>query len=471
LPIIRLVAFLLPLLFSLLSMKKTISLLVLIFCLHAKAQTWVTIPDTAFVTYLHSIVPGAMQGDSLDVSNPLVTSSTQSINVRAKHISDLTGIQYFTSLTYLDCSQNTLSTLPALANSLTSLRCSNNTLTALPVLPSSLQILFADTNQLYSVPTPLPTGLVSFYVEQNNLTGLPSVMPNSIKYLFCGYNYLDSLPAALPASLIYLYCYHNQLTSLPSVLPNSIKYLACEYNGIGSLPTLPAGLLYLFCYDNQITAIPALPSSIIDLACQYNKLTALPTLPNSLLHLYCFDNHITSLPVLPTGLIDLGCDYNNLTALPALPNTLQYLYCNHNNISCFPLFPNSINPSTFNIASNPFTCLPNYIAAMGVDTLNYPLCATANVNGCAAVSGMDQITLNNEVSLYPNPADRNFTLETTAPSKQILQLFDVSGKLVLSKSIEGKTNIDVTNLSEGVYNLNLTNSTTGTINKRLIIVR
>ena len=55
-------------------------------------------------------------------------------------------------------------------------------------------------------------------------------------------------------------------------------------------------------------------------------------------------------------------------------------------------------------------------------------------------------------------------------SKQTLQVFDVNGKLVLSQTINGKTNIDATNLAEGVYNLSLINAT-GVVNKRLLIVK
>ena len=452
-------------------MKKTITLLSLVLCLQTKAQTWFVVPDTAFVTYLHTIVPGAMQNDSLDITNTLVTTTTHTINVRAKHISNLSGIEYFTSLKNLDCSQNTITALPTLANSLIKLWCSNNALTSLPVLPASLQILFADTNQLNSISTPLPNGLVDFEVANNNLTTLPSVLPNTIKYLICGYNYLDSLPSALPTSLIYLYCYHNQLTSLPTLLPNSIKYLYCEYNGIANLPALPSALLYLYCYDNQIYSIPTLPSSIILLGCQYNRLTALPALPNSLLYLYCFDNHIASLPTLPSSLINLGCDYNNLTSLPPLPNTLQYLYCDHNNISCFPTFPNSINPATFNMSSNPYTCLPNYIAAMSVDTLTYPLCAVGNIHGCPAVTGIT--TFNNQnstIQLYPNPAQNNFTVEVSTNDKQTLSVFDVNGKQVLTQTINGTTNVDASNLNASVYNINITGST-GITNKHLLIVK
>jgi hypothetical protein len=99
-----------------------------------------------------------------------------------------------------------------------------------------------------------------------------------------------------------------------------------------------------------------------------------------------------------------------------------------------------------------------------------PLCAAGNSNGCA-VAGINQITdINNRVNIYPNPSSTNFVIETSNTDKQTLQVFDVNGKLVLTQTINGKTNIDASNLAEGVYNLSLQNST-GVVNKRLVIVR
>jgi|GEM_PF-2847274 len=75
-----------------------------------------------------------------------------------------------------------------------------------------------------------------------------------------------------------------------------------------------------------------------------------------------------------------------------------------------------------------------------------------------------------DLNVYPNPSNSKFTVETNALTKQTLNLFDVNGKLVLSQTINGKTNIDVSNLAEGVYNLSLINQN-GVVNKRLVILR
>jgi hypothetical protein len=78
--------------------------------------------------------------------------------------------------------------------------------------------------------------------------------------------------------------------------------------------------------------------------------------------------------------------------------------------------------------------------------------------------------INNQATIYPNPTSTNFVIETTSTDKQTLQVFDVNGKLVLTQTINSKTNIDASNLPEGVYNLSLQNAN-GVTNKRLVIVR
>jgi PKD repeat protein len=87
------------------------------------------------------------------------------------------------------------------------------------------------------------------------------------------------------------------------------------------------------------------------------------------------------------------------------------------------------------------------------------------------ITGISQITkINNQINLYPNPAQNNFTVEVSTNEKQTLHLFDVNGKQVLSQIINSTTSIDVSNLSQGVYNLSVISSD-GVVNKRLVIVK
>ena len=87
-------------------------------------------------------------------------------------------------------------------------------------------------------------------------------------------------------------------------------------------------------------------------------------------------------------------------------------------------------------------------------------------------TGINQVTGNKyyQVSIYPNPNNGIFVLETNASAKQTLQLFDVNGNLVLTQIISGRSVIDASGLSEGLYNLNLI-SNNALINKRIVIVK
>jgi Leucine-rich repeat (LRR) protein len=428
-------------------MKKRLFIAVATFLLFkTQAQTWVVLPDAHFVTYLHTIVPAAMHGDSLDTSNTLVTTTTHTINVNNKTIANLTGVQYFTSLTYLDCGNNQIASLPALPNSITYLDCSYTFLTSLPALPNSLKY---------------------FNCSNNSLTSLP-VLPNSINYLGCISNSLTTLPT-LPTILDTLLCGANHLTSLPS-LPNSLIYLYCPSNSLTTLPTLPNTLQVLHCEANSLTNLPTLSNSLTFLNCGLNSLSSLPNLPNSLTYLECEDNSLTSLPALPNSLQDLYCNNNSLTSLPALPNSLFYLDFHSNNITCLPIIPSSVPMGGLYMQMNSFNCLPNYTHAMGSDTVTYPLCASGNSHGCP-VAGITAFNAQaSNFQLYPNPAQNNFTIETSYTDKQTISLYDVNGKLILTQSINGTTNFDTSNFMQGVYNICIS-SNQGQVNKRLVVVK
>lgn len=404
-------------------LRKKLLFLLFICVKQINAQSYVLIPDTNFVIYLHALVPAAMHGDSLNTSHPLVTTTTHTINISQSTIRNIFGVQYFSSLT--------------------SLNCSNSPIVNLPTLPATLQSLVLYTDSLTSLPA----------------------LPNSLTYLDCSYNYISNLPV-LPNSITHLDCERNNLTSLQA-LPNSVTFLRCSYNHISSLSALPNSITYLGCSGNQLTSLPALPNTIKELFCDYNSLTTLPTLPDSLQL--------------------LTCEHNQLTSLPTLPKTLNTLFCQNNNIACFPTFPNTFqNPYFmqtgfggsngywvyyFIISPNPYSCLPNYISAMGNDTVTYPLCSSGNSNGCAVATAIEQATsTNQQIIVYPNPASNQFFIETGMADKLITDLYDVNGRHVFSKSVSDKSNIDVTNLNEGIYTLTI-KTTNWVIIKKLVIVR
>jgi uncharacterized repeat protein (TIGR01451 family) len=325
---------------------------------------YVTIPDANFVAWLTETYPTCMNGNDLDTTCINIEQETD-VQVGSLSISDLTGIQYFNNLTFLDCSSNNLTSLPNLPPSIQGLYCNINQLTALPTLPPTLDLLDCSFNNLTNIPE-LPSTLTSFA---------------------CSNNQLDSLPE-LPSMLIGLYCSFNLLTQLPE-LPFALNDVNISNNQLTSLPELPQNIQIILCNNNILTSLPNLPQVLQTLDCSDNQLTELPELPATMHVLTCHNNLLVSLPAIPPLVYAILCNNNQLTSLPELPQ-LQWLQCGNNLITCFPTFPDGIgfSPDNFNISNNPATCLPNYIPAMGAELLAMPLCNISNSNGCEGAASI-----------------------------------------------------------------------------------
>jgi uncharacterized repeat protein (TIGR01451 family) len=344
-------------------MKKMILAFCLLFILsnYTKAQTYVTIPDSNFVDWITSNIPSAMNGNQLNTSDTLVTSLTL-MDVSNDTIYDLTGVEYFTSLQYLNCSFNRLTFLPIVSNTIQTLDVSFNEIDSLLQLPTSLKSFYCGQNSIDTLPS-FPSFIETIDCHNNYLTFLP-VLTDSITTIDCSGNQLTALPT-LPDSLTTLDCSENLLNSLPA-LPSGLITLSCHHNNLSTLPTLPNTILQINCLQNSITTLPALPNSLIDLDCAYNQLSLLPALPNNLMTLTCGGNQLIGLPLLPNSLTILKCYSNQLSSLPNLPNGLIYLDCSQNPLSIgigLPLLPNSI--SYLDCSNNQLTILPTLPNALG----------------------------------------------------------------------------------------------------------
>ncbi|HKC69203.1 MAG TPA: T9SS type A sorting domain-containing protein, partial [Bacteroidia bacterium] len=74
------------------------------------------------------------------------------------------------------------------------------------------------------------------------------------------------------------------------------------------------------------------------------------------------------------------------------------------------------------------------------------------IDTVAHTNGIKQTSfITNTVKVYPNPAQGNFTVEVSNNQKQQLQVLDISGKIVLTQTIQSKTTIDASLFENGVY--------------------
>ena len=233
------------------------------------------------------------------------------INVYSESIQSLKGIEYFTALTYLNCSFNPLTSLDVSKNTaLTYLNCNRNQLTSLDVSKNTaLTELYCTGNQLSSLDVSKNTALTSLDCYLNLLTSIDVSKNTALTYLSCSYNQLTSLDLSKNTALTRLDCYSNQLTSLDLSKNTSLTELFCDGNQFTSLDVSKnTALTRLDCYSNQLTSLDVSKNTALtQLYCYSNQLTSLDLSGcTALTQLYCYQNRIkddcmdalvTSLPI------------------------------------------------------------------------------------------------------------------------------------------------------------------------------
>lgn len=163
------------------------------------------------------------------------------------------------------------------------------------------------------------SALSSLNCTNNNLTALPDKLPIGLKYLNVSYNKITQFKS-LPAGLTRFYCIGNGLLALPE-LPISLQILDCSYNKITVLPQLK-NLTTLFCTNNLLTDLPLLPDRLDGLVCSYNQLKTLPKLPKPLIRISVqYNPDLKCLPLLPEGLVYLDIS-KNIVCLPNVVKNL-----------------------------------------------------------------------------------------------------------------------------------------------------
>ena len=132
--------------------------------------------------------------EDFDTNNDSSLSDTEiaavkKINCFRKRITNLKGIEYFTSLDNLWCAENKLTALDVSKNTaLTDLYCSRNQLTTLDVSKNTaLTDLDCGYNQLTTLDVSKNTALTELSCDNNQLTSL-DVSNTDMKYLYCSGN-------------------------------------------------------------------------------------------------------------------------------------------------------------------------------------------------------------------------------------------------------------------------------------------
>jgi hypothetical protein len=87
---------------------------------------------------------------------------------------------------------------------------------------------------------------------------------------------------------------------------------------------------------------------------------------------------------------------------------------------------------------------------------------------CSMTNGITGFTIEQGITIYPNPTSGQFTFVTNFNDKQTIDLYDVNGRRVFSKSIIGTAEIDTNSLDNGIYTLTIKNNADITFKKLVI---
>ena len=391
---------------------KLLSVLLIFICYLTLSQT-TAIPDAIFEQELvnQGKDTNGMTGDILNADALAVTY----LNVEGLFITDLTGIEAFTSLTYLVCSDNELTTLNVNSNTaLQILQCNGNFLSSLDVTQNTnLLSLNCSFNQISSFDLSQNLLLGTFACTFNPLTDLDVTMNTALLALFCSYTGLSSLNLNENILLEDLICSGNNLTNLVLSDNTALQWLDCSYNNLTSLNL-------------------GLNTLLQDLDCSNNQITTLDLSLNPALYIFkCFSNQLTSL--------DLRNGTNS-----SVPN---------NN------FGFSLNPN--------LTCINVDNAAYSTNTWTSFLDAQMFFSENCSL-GFDEFDFSN-FKIYPVPASNEITIDAKTNVIESITLFDIIGKEIYSFSVDSQIiKIDVSNYTKGNYVLQV-KSDKGILNRKIII--
>jgi gliding motility-associated-like protein len=293
-------------------MKKLILLVLLLANFFGYAQTKILDENFERALITLGIDTGTPDGE---VSTSEVRK-IKSLNIPKNDIFDLTGLEDFISLEYLDCQENKIRNLDLRQNTaLISLVCWGNKITNLNLtLNTALYKLNCDKNLLTSLNVSQNTALKELSCEENQIGSLDLRLNTALTKINCATNQISSLDLRQNTALKELNCTQNLLTSLDVSKNTALISLQCPINSITSLDlTNNTALTFINCFFNKISNLDlSLNTALKDLYCGQNQLIGLDVSNN-------------------TALTIIQCPWNFISNLDLTKNKdLEILDCNNN---------------------------------------------------------------------------------------------------------------------------------------------
>jgi hypothetical protein len=220
------------------------------------AQDIVHIPDANFKKALISNADINTNSDS-EIQVSEAENYAGEISVPNLGITDLTGIEAFTSLTELYCFWNNLTHLDVSKNTfLTLLSCYDNNLFSLNLSNNSaLTYLDCSWNNLTHLDVSKNTALRKLYCDGNNLSSLDVSSNVALEYLYCSYNNLSNLDIQNGKNTILSYSNFRNNLNLNCIQVDDMDYANANFKSkdtwaeystdCGTITGLKSGLAHI----------------------------------------------------------------------------------------------------------------------------------------------------------------------------------------------------------------------------------
>ena len=207
--------------------------------------------------------------------------AVKNMDVRGYAVYGLKGIEYFTELRELDCTNRPIGSLNLSKNTkLEQLRCKNSGLTQLDLSNNpEIAVLDCSNNNLGNLDLSNNTKLENLNCSYDELNELDVKENKELRELICIGNYLKKLDVdvAHKKNLATLKCSSNKLESLIVGENKLLKDLRCDQNQLSQLNLSNLERLEtLFCSDNKLTILNVSNSPVLNnLWYTNNQLTSL----------------------------------------------------------------------------------------------------------------------------------------------------------------------------------------------------
>jgi len=412
----------------------------------------------------------------------------------------------------LECNNNRLTALDVSAcPALEYLICDENQLTALDISACEwLRFLYCNNNKLVELDASANTSLYRLYCHRNQLTSLNVSGCTALRDLVCSENYLTELDLCTNIALVDLQCGDNQLISLDISTNTALKWVSCYNNQLAVLNISKNKDLETFnCNNNQLI---------------YMDLTGL----NAMTHFWGSDQ---SVPLtlyndgsgIYTRLITLNSPMFDEIAITYADGKLQ----STNDTVSSTSFTAETNKNGFQLEGIIYlTYLEEQPTPPTISTTNLPngtvyvpynqvLTASGeaiiwsivsgylpkgltlkgdSISGTPWEQGVYNFTVkakNNagedtkalsivigtvgietissfEFRIYPNPTGGQLFIECEDFMPITIKFYDMLGKEVLTQNINGKTEINISHLPNGIYNVTVFSKDKVTRNRKIV---